>query len=764
MALSIIQAQRDTILGTIRDTVRGEWKVLIADEASRKVLDSVAKEDDILNLNITSTAFSTVSDCKQHAKQISDIERIEDKRPMNQDMDALYFLSPLPHIVDCIMADFERRKYRKSFLIWTALLPPALRERIDRSHMAREQIALFKVLNVEWFPRESHLVTFRDPWSFPILYHPACNHLVRQHIEDAAQKIVGVCVALGEYPIIRYYKPKDPRHEASVLCSHLSRFVQDELDLYAKYHEDFPPPSTRPRGTLYILDRSMDLFAPLLHEFTYQAMAHDLLPIKEGEKITYKTVIEDEGNPEEKEVEISERDKIWVENRHRHMKDTIDRLMGDFNKFLEDNPNFTKQTDSSKNSLNMIKDMMAGLPEFQEMKEAYSLHLTMAQECMNIFQHNKLPDLASIEQMLATGLDEDFKKPKNVTDQVVRNLDEDSITHPDRLRLIALFLLYRDGLLPVDLQRLLAHSNLPSRDGEVITNLELLGARASKPLKDKSTHTPLFARKQQTPTTATEEYSLSRYDPVLKYVLEEHVRNTLDQFNFPYTKPPLDNDSSAQSAAVAATSLRSAKPTWAKPRTGGTDTRQRIIVFMAGGATYSETRACYDISRTASREVVMVTSHMLNPGLFMRQLGDLSVDKRRLGIPAEQPKPKAPAHLFERDEPSPQPGRSAQPPGQPQGQVKASSAGQRTMPQGGLPQGPKPPNRQMQNLSVGDGQSRPSPRPPANGGAGLPSNPAMTAANAAANGAVGQQPGKLKKDDKEKKEKKKHHFFGSSKK
>lgn len=30
-------------------------------------------------------------------------------------------------------------------------------------------------------------------------------------------------------------------HEASVLCSHLARFVQLELDKYAKFHEDFPP-------------------------------------------------------------------------------------------------------------------------------------------------------------------------------------------------------------------------------------------------------------------------------------------------------------------------------------------------------------------------------------------------------------------------------------------------------------------------------------------------------------------------------------------
>lgn len=209
-----------------------------------------------------------------------------------------------------------------------------------------------------------------------------------------------MCVSLGEYPIIRYYRPLAPRHEASVLCTHLARFVQEELDLYAKFHEDFPPPSTRPRGLLYIVDRSLDLFAPLIHEFTYQAMAFDLLPIKDGEKVTYKTTV-NEGRPDEevKDVEISEKDRIWLQNRHQHMKDTIEKLMGDFQKFIDQNPHFTKSDSDNANSLNAIKDMLAGLPQFQEMKEAYSLHLSMAQECMNIFQKRKLPDIASVEQV-----------------------------------------------------------------------------------------------------------------------------------------------------------------------------------------------------------------------------------------------------------------------------------------------------------------------------------------------------------------------------
>lgn len=210
-------------------------------------------------------------------------------------------------------------------------------------------------------------------------------------------------MALGEYPIIRYYRPRNPTHEASVMCSFLAEKVQKKLDMYAQFNQDFPPPSNRPRGALYITDRSMDLMAPLVHEFTYQAMAFDLLPINDGDKVTYRTnVNEEDPNSEEKDMEISDKDKIWVENRHRHMKDTLEKLVGDFHKFIADNPQFTKaeeQSTQGMSGLNAIKDMIAGLPQFTEMKEVYSLHLTMAQKCMEIFQHHKLPDLATVEQV-----------------------------------------------------------------------------------------------------------------------------------------------------------------------------------------------------------------------------------------------------------------------------------------------------------------------------------------------------------------------------
>ena len=108
MVLSMLQIQRDLILDTIRNTARGEWKVLVLDEGSRKIIDNVVREDDILKENITN------------------IEQIEQRRPMNQGMDVVYIISPQEHIVDCLMADFERRRYRRCFLLWTSSMLPSL--------------------------------------------------------------------------------------------------------------------------------------------------------------------------------------------------------------------------------------------------------------------------------------------------------------------------------------------------------------------------------------------------------------------------------------------------------------------------------------------------------------------------------------------------------------------------------------------------------------------------------------------------------------
>lgn len=103
-------------------------------------------------------------------------------------MGAIYLISPQEYIVEALVADLEKKRYQNAFLIWTDVLDRSMRDRIAGSSGARRITGEIE-LPVDWFPRESHLVTFRDPWSFPMLYNPDCNDLVKVHMPILARKV-----------------------------------------------------------------------------------------------------------------------------------------------------------------------------------------------------------------------------------------------------------------------------------------------------------------------------------------------------------------------------------------------------------------------------------------------------------------------------------------------------------------------------------------------------------------------------------------------
>ena len=293
--------------------------------------------------------------------------------------------------------------------------------------------------------------------------------------------------------------------------------------------------------------------------------------------------------------------------------------------------------------------------------------------------------------------------------------------------------------MPSDTQKLLAHAQLPAQDGEVIHNLDLLGAHVSRSMKDtRPIAQPPFFKNKALQSQSEDESGLSRYNPAIKPMLEDHIRGTLDQSSFPFTKPHLDAiEGILGHENVSQASLRSAKPTWARTRPSALEPRQRIIVFMAGGATYSESRACYEVSEMFNKDVFLATSHMLTPSLYLRQVGDLSVDKRRLDLPAERPRPKAPAHLFDREPPTaPQVYAKQQSTVSQQPQALVSSMGAMNLNSNHA-------NANISSNGVIKGHSVP---------------PATVSAVPAGNSKSSKR-----EKDRDSEKKKKHHFFGSKK-
>ena len=141
-----------------------------------------------------------------------------------------------------------------------------------------------------------------------------------------------------------------------------------------------------------MLDRTIDHISPFLHEFTYQAMIADLLEVEEipaGLKYEYKYTQED-GTTQDQEVTLVESDPVYTAIRHQHIANTTEKLIDDFNTFLNENKISTSGGPTTAGSLNDMKNMISNLPQYQEMKTRVS-RCHRDDTCVFIFLANNHP-------------------------------------------------------------------------------------------------------------------------------------------------------------------------------------------------------------------------------------------------------------------------------------------------------------------------------------------------------------------------------------
>ncbi|KAJ6511943.1 Sec1-like snare protein [Mycena vitilis] len=653
---SLITTVRSKFLEAIQSVnPPGKWKILVVDEHSQKLLGSVLKQFDILEENVTL------------------IESINTYRDPQPEFEAIYLLMPTSQNVERMVKDFTGgRQYARAHVFFLDGIEERLLERIATS---MPESTTVRELFVNFWAAEAQTFSLQAPEFFFGLYSPprsdahfkAARARVEEELRFTSKVIANVCITLNEFPLIRYYmppnhpplgalkphastRPPPPPEAASRWRTNLARgaearayesvegdfptkilafFVQNTLEEYKKANPEFAkqtePP--RPRGTLFITDRAMDTIAPFVHEFTYQAMANDLLPIEGGTKYTYKFQ-SSVGAFEDKTATLTDADSVWTEVRHMHMREAIDKLMADFNRFLEENAVFKGEGAAS---LNDMKEMLASLPQYQEQREKFSLHLNMAQECMGLFERDKLPLVAQIEQDCATGLTAEGKNPKNLVQDMVPLLDSREVINANKVRIVALYIQFREGVPDEDRRRLYQHARLTIPEQEAVNALVHLGVRITRGPGDRDNKKKLGSKKKNT----DEEYELSRYKPVLRTVLEDHVADKLDKDIFPYVRdPPLAPAASASSSMRSATplqttSLRSQKPVWQKKaQPGGSamdKTRPRLLVFVAGGMTYSEIREAYQLSASLNRDIYIGSTHTITPREFISDLGVLEL-------------------------------------------------------------------------------------------------------------------------------------------
>ncbi|KAG8853163.1 vacuolar sorting protein VPS33/slp1, partial [Serendipita sp. 411] len=566
-----------------------------------------------------------------------------------------------------IIKDFtDKQNYASAWLYFTDRITERLLNRLVQSP-ANPYLQKVSDMYINFWAIESQVFSLYSPSHFFTMFSPprspSAQRAARDRLDEdlrfAARCIANVCIKMNENPVIRYYLPshhpavgplstfhrKQAEREDSGradrwrdalgvgskvdhsgddhLCKILAVMVQEELDMYKRVNPDWPEPAQipRPQSVMLITDRTMDMIAPFVHEFTYQAMANDLLPIINGNKFQYE--FQGANGLKQKAVAtLSENDSLWVETRHLHIKETIDKIIASLTEFNEANGVFSK---TGTTSIEDVKDMLAGLGQYQEGQEQFSLHYNMAAQCMDLFgdAKRKLAAMANVEQNCATGQTAEGKAPKMLVEEMIPLLADADVLNLDKVRVVALYIMYRDGVPEEDRRRLFEHCRLSRQERAAIDNLGSMFVRVTRAAGERDTRRGLKNRLTES------DYDLSRYRPLLKTVLEDMIANKLDPSLFPYVKDPGASAPSPTKTSSAAppTSLRN-KATWtkagARPAAGGrADNRQRVFVFVAGGMTYSEIRCAYEISASTPKDVYIGSTHTLIPEEFIEDLKTL---------------------------------------------------------------------------------------------------------------------------------------------
>ena len=244
-------------------------------------------------------------------------------------------------------------------------------------------------------------------------------------------------VTLGTVPIIRCPAGNAAEYVATKLDKKLRENLRDARNsLFSDGTATGRYSFHRP--VLVLVDRAMDMATPLHHTWTYQALAHDVLPYHQNRVTLDKN----------KTYELDHKDEFWVQHRGspfpqvaEAIQEELEEIKGkeeEIKRMKSDLGMAGSDMDDALSNLNLndntakLTSAVSSLPQLLEKKRLIDMHCSLATSVLDSIKQRRLDVFFELEEKLMSATPLDRSLMEVLT-------DPENISPEDKLRLFLIF-------------------------------------------------------------------------------------------------------------------------------------------------------------------------------------------------------------------------------------------------------------------------------------------------------------------------------------
>ncbi|KAK3629379.1 vacuolar protein sorting-associated protein 45 [Elasticomyces elasticus] len=522
------------------------------------------------------SAATTQSALLNHSVYLTD--RIENQeREKMRHLRCLAFLRPSSDSIQSLIDELREPKYGEYHIYFSNIIKKSSLERLAEA----DDHEVVKGI-VEYFA--DFIVINPDLCSLPLstrMFSSSSDAWNHDSLTRTTEGVLALLLSLKKKPLIRFEKN-------SVLCRKLATEVRyamtQEEQLFDFRKTDTPP-------ILLLIDRREDPVTPLLTQWTYQAMVHELIGIENG-RVNLSNVPDD--------IVISQdQDPFFAKNMYLNFGDLGQNAKEYVEQFA------SKQAGGQKlDSMEDMKRFVEEYPEFRKLSGNVTKHVTLITELSRRVESDRLLDVSELEQSLACN--DNHSQDVKTLQQLIQN---PTIPPANKLRLVAIYALrytnHTNNATPALLDLLAVAGNISRHRINLIPKL-LTYAASIHSAQQQGGGAPglpdLFQPAQNIFSEARSRFNrglkgvdnvYTQHTPHLSNTLQDLIKGRLSMSAYPFVE-------------------------------GGGQTRdkpQDVVVFMVGGATYEEAKMVAQVNASSPGiRIVLGGTGVVNSSSFLDEV------------------------------------------------------------------------------------------------------------------------------------------------